>query len=72
MQKLRIRVVKAYANDKILVPIKLKSIFNTPLCERLQYHNVELHKLLDTICAAKQTYTFTTVTYQVKVAYSFG
>ena len=72
LQKLRVRVAKAYANDKPLVPTKLISLFSTPLGTRLQHRAVQLKKWLDTIRVAKQNLTLITVTNQIKTAYNFG
>jgi len=72
LQKLRVRVAKAYANDKLLVPTKLGSLFHTPLKTRLQHRAVQLQKWLDTIRVAKQNHTLITVTNQIKIAYNFG
>ena len=53
LQKLRVRVAKAYANDMHLVPTKLISLFSTPIRIRLNHRAVQLQKWLDTIRVAK-------------------
>ena len=70
LQKLRVRVAKAYADDKLLVPTKLVSLFSTPLKTRLQHRVVQLQKWLDTIRVAKQNHTLITVTNQINIAYN--
>ena len=72
LQKLKVQVAKAYANDKLLVPTKLISLFRTPLGIRLQHRAVQLKKWLDTIRVAKQNHTLITITKQIKTAYNFG
>ena len=72
LQKLNVRVAKDYANDKHLVPIKIISLFSTPLCTRLQHRAIQLQKWLDTIRLAKQNHTLITVTNQIITAYHFG
>ena len=72
LQKLKIRVAKAYANDKYRVPTKLISLFNTPLRARLTHRAVQLQKWLATIRVAKQTHILINVTKQIKIAYNFG
>ena len=72
LQKLRVRVAKAYANDKHLISPKLVSLFSTPLRTRLTHRAMQLQKWLATIRVAKQTHLLTNVTTHIKLAYNFG
>ena len=55
LHKLRVRVAKSYANDRLSVPPQLRTLFHMPLKDRLSHTCTQLQKWLETIQVAKKT-----------------
>ena len=72
IQKLRVRVAKSYANDRLLVPPLLRNLFKMPLQHRLTHRATQLQKWLETINVAKKNQTLTAITNEIKSAFLFG